>query len=78
MTNGNFRHYYLMPDKGIVMKQAATSALCIPYLIQRDDKDVLCVIEGDAFHTFDVSPASLARLAYETTSRLRSLIAVAI
>lgn len=78
MTRGNFRHYYLMPDGELDMKPAASPDPCIPYLIRQDDKDILCVIEGGAFHTFDISPAALARLADEATSRLRSLIAGAV
>lgn len=71
---GGFRHYYLMPDGEIEIEQGASRSDCIPYIIQHGTQDVLCVIEGDAFHSFDISPAGLARLNEECARRLRQIV----
>lgn len=71
MTHGKFSHYYLMPDGELEMKPAATQEPCIPYIVQQGDRDSLCVMEGDAFHSFDIGIMGLARLAEESAAALR-------
>lgn len=71
MTHGRFSHYYLMPDGELDMKPAATQGACIPYIVQQGDEYRLCVIEGGAFHNFDIDTLDLARLAEEASAALR-------
>jgi hypothetical protein len=68
---GRFSHYYLMPDGELELKPTVAEA-CIPYLIEKDGQHRLCVIEGGAFHSFDITVAGLARLADEATKLLRT------
>lgn len=42
----------------------------IAYLGYRDEKDVLCVIDGENFHVFEVAPHVIARLVAEGGLRM--------
>jgi hypothetical protein len=64
-------HYTLNKDGGLDAAPAATEGFCIAYLIERDGKDVLCVMEGGAYHQFDISPAGTGRLAAEAANAVR-------
>lgn len=63
--------HYRMNECEIEKRPAATAGNCNAYLVEHGAQDVLCVMEGDAFHTFNISPQGLARLAEESTRQLR-------
>lgn len=65
-------HYKL--NRGEISKNPpATDGECIAYIIQKDGKEVLCIMEGDAYHQFDIGKMGLHRLAAECGDRLWSL-----
>lgn len=64
-------HYTLNKDGGLDAAPAATEGFCIAYMIERDGIDVLCVMEGGAYHQFDLSPQGVARLAHEASNGVR-------
>lgn len=64
-------HYGFDADQNV--RRTLTEDAAVPYIIQRDGKDWLCVIEGGAYHQFEIGPRGLHRLASECSSRLWSL-----
>lgn len=64
-------HYLLNKEGGLEAFPAATEGFCIAYLIERDGIDVLCVMEGGAYHQYDLSPQGLARINAESADALR-------
>lgn len=67
--SGGLAHHRLTPA-GEIESTPAGPGLCIPYLIEVDGQDRLCVAEGAAFHTFDISPLAVMRLASEAVARI--------
>lgn len=63
-------HYEL--NDGEIAKAAADGSV-LPYLLQRDGKDFLCVMEAGAYHQYEVNKLQLARLAAECSARLWSM-----
>lgn len=70
-----FAHHRLTEAGDLESSPAATNESCIAYLIEDGPQDRLCVIEGGAFHAFNISPQGLARLAEESTKQLRKYLA---
>ena len=64
--------HYALNSSGEI-DQSRTVGACIPYLVQRDGRDYLCVMEGGAFHQFEIGTMGLYRLAAECSSRLWSM-----
>lgn len=48
-------HYWLNADGEVEMSPPAMRGTATPYLIERDGKPVLCVIEGGAYHTYEIA-----------------------
>lgn len=61
-------HYWLDCDGALHMAPPATRGLATPYLTQRDGRLFLNVIEGAAFHSYEIAPAAAARLGAESAS----------
>lgn len=72
MTKPTFAHYRMQEGCDIECLPATTDGNCRPYFVEEGGQYKLCVIEGGAFHNFDISLMGLARLADEATSLLRS------
>lgn len=68
--NPTYAHYRMTEGNDIECLPAQAEA-CIAYLIEDGLQNKLCVIEGGAFHNFNISPQGLARLAEESTKQLR-------
>ena len=60
--------HYEIKDGEIARSESTGGVL--PYMLQRDGKDFLCVMEGDAYHQYEVSKVQIARLAAECGARL--------
>lgn len=71
MTQPTYAHYRMFEGSDIECSPATTDETCVAYLINDGVQDKLCVIEGGAFHNFNISPQGLARLAEESTKQLR-------
>jgi len=71
MSEPTYAHYNMVEGGDIQCFPAATNESCIAYLINDGTQDKLCVIEGGAFHNFNISPQGLARIAEEATAQLR-------
>jgi hypothetical protein len=69
VTQPTFAHYRM--TEGDIECSPGQAEACIAYLIEDGLQNRLCVIEGGAFHTFNISPQGLARLAEESTKQLR-------
>ena len=67
----NIAHYRLTDAGELDMAAAETPENCFAFLVEDGAQDRLCVIEGGAFHTFNISRQGLARLAEEATRQLR-------
>ena len=67
-------HHRLTESGEIESSPPATDESCIAYLVHDGAQDRLCVIEGGSFHTFNISPQGLARLAEEATAALRKCL----
>lgn len=65
-------HYHLTRGE-ITRTPPATDGACIAYIIQKDGKETLCVMEGGAYHQFEIGVMGLHRLASECSDRLWSL-----
>lgn len=61
-------HYTLDGKGGIDIAPAATLHPCIAYIIP--GRDVLCVMEGDAYHQFRLDVPGMSRLVAELGKRL--------
>ncbi len=46
------------------------SGACVPYLLELEGRDYLCVISGGQFHRFEISEAAVARLGAEAGLRM--------
>lgn len=66
-------HYTLDEAQNITRRESAGS--CIAYLIERDGIDVLCVMEGGAFHQYELSPQGVARIAEEAAKAIGKHVA---
>ena len=64
--------HYILNSSGEI-EQARSEGSCTPYLIQQDGREYLCVMEGGAFHRFEIGTGALYRLASECSSRLWSM-----
>lgn len=61
-------HYRLNGTGQIEMTPAATPGPCIAYIIP--GRDVLCVMEGAAYHQYKLDAPGMARLIAELGKRL--------
>ncbi len=67
-------HYRLNEKQEVVSYPAATEGNCIAYLVERDGQDVLCVMEGGAYHQYEISLVGVARLVEEGSTVLRKAL----
>lgn len=61
-------HYVLDGKGGIDITPAADPRPCVVYL--HPQTDVLCIIEGAAYHQFKLDDRGMARIAAECAKRL--------